>query len=519
MHDAWTIEILGSVGGVLSDRYMPDKIRLLLLQDRTPLEHGAQFTGRPVTKLHVGEHDIVKLRPEAYRNKATSIIAVARQALEKERSYKVHHPDKTWFVIHVADDASPVIGNVCPVLTPLHTVLSSSAAQAVDAESALDHLMNVCRLYFQTSRTHHIRLDEGLSNFGMTQDKQLYYLDDDMYPWDDCVTFAHMLGVYFRSLSWMTPDIAERFGTELRRLILDVYPNGHYIYVLSGQLGDVFIPAEDRLKAFTAFKEAFDRRKTERKAPSVDSRAMFAVLADIHANLPALESVLAFLEREHITQGIVLGDVVGYGPHPAECIERLQSTGFSALKGNHDHLASEGVVPEGTGVTSHAKWALEWTLRHLSEKHRKWLAGLPPMLEGDGWFAVHGAPVDPTFMNAYVYHMTYESNLDWLERRKLPLCFHGHTHIPAVYARKRGTPDTCYTNDDYQLNDYHHALVCPGSVGQTREGKPAARFATYEPETKTLTMHSLSYELDRTVADMTGHGFPNTLIERLRRGH
>ncbi|MDH5641646.1 MAG: hypothetical protein OEY28_10155, partial [Nitrospira sp.] len=174
MQDSWRIEILGSVGGGQTARYTPDKIRLLLLQDRTPLEHGAQFTGRPVTKLHVGEHDIVKLRPEAYRNKTASIVAVARQALEREQFYRVHHPDKTWFVIHVEEDSSPVIGNVCPLLTPLHTILTPGSAMPIDAESALDQLMQVCRLYFQSAKAHHIRLDEGLSNFGVTQDRQLY---------------------------------------------------------------------------------------------------------------------------------------------------------------------------------------------------------------------------------------------------------------------------------------------------------------------------------------------------------
>ncbi|MDH4188372.1 MAG: hypothetical protein OEV08_15390, partial [Nitrospira sp.] len=110
----WTIEILGSVGG--RERYSPEQIGAILAQDQTPLAHGAQFTGRPVTKLHVGERDIVKLRPEAYRNKAASVIAVARQALERERKYQVHHPDKTWFVIHVSSESTPVIGNVCPLL-------------------------------------------------------------------------------------------------------------------------------------------------------------------------------------------------------------------------------------------------------------------------------------------------------------------------------------------------------------------------------------------------------------------
>jgi len=513
----WTIEILGSVGG--RERYSPEQIGAILAQDQTPLAHGAQFTGRPVTKLHVGERDIVKLRPEAYRNKAASVIAVARQALEREQKYQVHHPDKTWFVIHVSSESTPVIGNVCPLLTPLHMRLAESPNNLAEMEASLDLLIGVIGLYFQTIKLHGMRLDEGLSNFGIAADRRLYYLDDDLYTWDDCVTFAHTLGVYFRSLPWLTPEAAVRLGTEVRRLLLDAYPNGQYIYVLSGQLGDVFIPAEDRRLAFDAFKEVFERRKTERRPVDFEKAESFAVLADIHANLPALDCVLSYLDRKQIRHGIVLGDIVGYGPHPGECIDRIQATGFSVLQGNHDYMAAEGKGPAGNAITSNARWALDWTLARIGEPHKRWLAALPPNLQGNGWFAVHGAPVDPTFMNAYVYNMTYEANLDLLERRKLPLCFHGHTHIPAVYARKRGVADKCYTDDVQQLGDYQHALACPGSVGQTREGTAVARFAIYEKGTKTLRLHRLEYEVERTAADMASHGFPSTLIERLRRGH
>ncbi|MDH4186028.1 MAG: metallophosphoesterase family protein [Nitrospira sp.] len=517
MNEQWTIEILGSVGGATC--YSPEQIGAVLVEDQTQLAHGEQFTGRPVTKLHVGKRDVVKLRPEAYRNKTASVVAVARQALERERTYRVHHPDKTWFVIHVASETTPVIGNICPLLTPLHTLLAKNPQGKKDSDGAVELLMCLCRLYFKTIKAHTVRLDEGLSNFGISADHELYYIDDDLYPWDECVTFAHTLGMYFRSLPWLTPELAGRFGNDLRKLILDVYPNGQYIYVLSGQLGDVFMPAEDRRLAFESFKEAFDRRKAERRPVEFEEAEVFAVLADIHANLPALERVLSYLKEERIAHGIVLGDIVGYGPHPAECVERVQATGFATLQGNHDYLASEGKVPDGSAVTSHARWALDWTAGHLKEPHKQWLAALPPILQGAGWFAVHGAPIDPTFMNAYVYHMTYESNLDLLERRQLPVCFHGHTHIPAVYARKRGVPDKCYTEDVQHLGDYRHALVCPGSVGQTREGNASVRFATYERGSKTLRLHRLDYDVDRTAADMTSHGFPATLIERLRRGH
>jgi diadenosine tetraphosphatase ApaH/serine/threonine PP2A family protein phosphatase len=130
---------------------------------------------------------------------------------------------------------------------------------------------------------------------------------------------------------------------------------------------------------------------------------------------------------------------------------------------------------------------------------------------------VHGAPNDKTFFNAYVYEMTYEDNLLNLETRNLRLCFHGHTHLQKVYFRK-GRQDRSSTAVRQNLNDYEQALVCPGSIGQPRSGKPGCEFALYDHQSGELEFIHLDYDATVTMNDMKTYSFPTNLIERLYRG-
>jgi predicted phosphodiesterase len=112
--------------------------------------------------------------------------------------------------------------------------------------------------------------------------------------------------------------------------------------------------------------------------------------------------------------------------------------------------------------------------------------------------------------------MTYERNLDELHSLALRTCFHGHTHVRGVYARVRAKPDAFYTADSQPLEKYLHALVCPGSVGQPRNGMPGAQLAVYDRESRLVQFYSIAYPLDRTIEDMKRHGFPDALVDRLR---
>jgi predicted phosphodiesterase len=245
----------------------------------------------------------------------------------------------------------------------------------------------------------------------------------------------------------------------------------------------------------------------------LDSASRIAILSDIHANLPALQKVLDFLNTEHIDAGLVLGDIVGYGPHPSECIECIQDVGFTVIKGNHDHgLATENFRK---GFSTTAQWALEWSNSRVSSAQKKWLENLPSVLHSKYWMAIHGAPIDPTFFNAYVYHMTFEDNLNFMADKKISLCFHGHTHIQGIHARKNFFKDGYYFEKKIQLSEFKHVLLCPGSVGQPRNLGIGAQLAIYEREQQTVYFYLLPYDVEKTLGDMKNHGFPAPLIRML----
>ncbi len=503
---AYTITLTGTVGEVAFSDQDAERILSLLDQPRTALVHGEAFTGRPTTRIHTNADYILKIRTEIHDPK--SAHRWAAQALERERKLGVYFPSKTWFVAQPdTPEQACVIGNLCPLLKPLHVTLAALGAS--QAEQGLALLEQLWQLYFAVAAQQELRLDEGLSNFGTDAQGKLYYLDDDTYNWDRFNACSHVLGVYLRSLAWLDESASQQLGALLRQLIVQHFQDKQYLSVLAEQFDKVFAPPKFAAR-FKALNQGLigDRSKQH---SNINSRYLI-LLADIHANLPALEAVLAFMRKEGIRDGLVLGDVVGYGPHPAQCIERLQDTQLAVIKGNHDQGLASGHFSERFSQT--AQWVLNWSNDRVSQAHKQWLADLPPVLYHPAWMALHGAPVDPTFFNAYVYHMTFEHNLNALAERNIPICFYGHTHLPGVYAR-RGM-DNHYNSDKMDLSTFQHALVCPGSVGQPRNRQLGAQFAVYDQTEKKLSFHLLDYPVDITIQDMQAQGFPEALIAMLR---
>ncbi len=512
------IILIGAVGG--KSPYQEAEIRRLLAMQVTSLAHGKSFTGRVGTQIYTDEKHLVKIRGELKLD-AHSAQRWAAQALAKEQDYKVHHPDKTWFVAIDESQNLVLIGNICPHLKPVHTIIQRNAeVEAVSVSQRLDYLRQAFMLYFRLASQLNIRLDEGLSNFGVTADNCLYYLDDDFYGWDRFISCAHMIGVYIRSLSWLRNDVASEFGTIIHELIIDHFNDSQYLTVLAEQMRDVFMPAAEQQAALSAFVTTLKTKPNASTKPApVAPKAKpkntryFALLADVHGNLPALEVALDFLKKEGIDQGIVLGDVVGYGPHPTECIKRLQDSQFIVLKGNHDHGLASGNFTKGFSST--ASWVLKWSQDRVSDEDKEWLLDLPSVWYEDNWMAVHGAPIDPTFFNAYVYEMTYHDNLDVLARKSVSYCFHGHTHQPGAYLRKN-IRDQNHKAQEIDLKNYEHALICPGSIGQPRNRQPGSQFAIYDRQEQKLTYHCLPYDVEALIKEMSVDDFPNTLVKLLR---
>jgi predicted phosphodiesterase len=513
------ITVLGSVSNRAS--FSSHRIAALLAVERTPLRYGTDFVGRPVTAVFRDDTALAKLRTEF--DWAPPVMEKwGLKTLARERELGVHHPDKTWFLALRRKDGRLMIGNICPLLWPLNQLLAEPPADAAERALRLSWFERLFRMYFDLGRQTGARLDEGLSNFGLDPAGTLFYLDDDIYNWDNLVALPHVLGTWFRTHGWIDAGFAAQLGGALRKVLHEDGNGAHYAQTTAEQLRGLYMPQPEKREALEAFGAALVRRETRaapRQQPGIPSPAeqrYLALLGDIHANLPALDAVLGFLREQGISRGLVLGDVVGYGPYPCECIERIAESDFTAIKGNHDHAAATGSMAKG--FSQMAQWCLDWTIPLLDEAHRSWLASLPLSLEGEGWLAVHGAPVDPGCFNGYVYVMTYEDNLDNLEQRGIPLCFHGHTHVPAIYARLANRRSGCFTDPEQNLVGYGHALVCPGSVGQPRNRQAGAQVAIWDRSEQKLSFVTLPYDVESTVRAMRDAGFPDGLGQRLLTG-
>lgn len=520
--DSKRIEIIGALDPARA--IAPETIMAILELKETALKHGEQFTGRPATRIFTDLKHVIKFKADH-----SYVTVEARRWVEKmiteERRYGIHHPRKTWFLITSGSGA--IIANITPMLSPLHLQLV-----ALDQGSTLSLIDTMTRIYLDIAARFEKRLDEGLSNFGVDTDGTLHYLDDDLYEWDDFTGFCAATGILILKLNQLEPQQWRLFGERTADMIIARFGDCHWIAVIIEHLKSIFVANEAQMAcrdAFFAGLQSVVMGKREHSiaqqgvrsfpamhAPSGDLESeTIAILGDIHSNYPALCAVFDTLAEMGVSDGVVLGDVVGYGPHPLECIERLNASPLHVIKGNHDHGAATGNTSRG--LANLAGWAIDWTRERLPQEHRHWLDSLPLYIRRNNWLALHGAPIDKTFFNAYIYRMTYEENLRHLCERAITLCFHGHTHIQSIYHRSHGN-DGQAQGSEFPIAGVTAALICPGSVGKTRSGSPLAEFATYNRSKGEIRFHRISYDVGRTIKDMVSLGFPAQLIERLQNG-
>jgi diadenosine tetraphosphatase ApaH/serine/threonine PP2A family protein phosphatase len=236
-----------------------------------------------------------------------------------------------------------------------------------------------------------------------------------------------------------------------------------------------------------------------------------AVLSDIHANLVALDAVLA-------TVGSVdavwhLGDVVGYGPEPDGVVERLAGLGAIGVAGNHDLAAVGG--DQIAWFNPDARAAMEWTRGRISDETRGWLADLPARHRTGQFSLVHGSERDPVW--EYVTSVPVaRANLAVLESR---FGLHGHTHVAMAWAERDGRIEAVAPGPDstFQLTS-DRALLNPGSVGQPRDGNPTAGYLVIDDQAGLCTWRRVSYDIPAVQAAMLDAGLPRRLADRLAFG-
>ncbi len=248
----------------------------------------------------------------------------------------------------------------------------------------------------------------------------------------------------------------------------------------------------------------------------------YGIIADIHSNLEALESVLRAIDIERVDRIICLGDIVGYGPNPNECVKRMQEIDGLTLAGNHD-LAAIG-WKDIDWFSSHAKEAILWTEYQLTAENKKYLSHLPEVISQEDFTLVHGS----------LYHFTDEyimtgaiakKSFDIMSHRKLLLA--GHTHYSTIFFRKLGQSAKgsfpiqnlkLIDKDMLLLSDDMQNIITVGSVGQPRDGDNRASFGILDLDARTIAIKRVSYDIKKTQAQMIEADLPRYLISRLAMG-
>lgn len=237
------------------------------------------------------------------------------------------------------------------------------------------------------------------------------------------------------------------------------------------------------------------------------------VLSDVHANLAAFEAVLADSAGKW-DKIWFLGDLVGYGPNPNECVELLRQYEHTALSGNHDWAALDKL--DISGFNDEARKAVLWTRNTLTEESTAFLDALPAKLLQDQFTMAHASPRHPV----WEYILDYETAAENFQHFTTPYCLVGHTHIPILIAEDKDD-ELLVLTPTYRETIYleeTRTIINPGSVGQPRDSDPRASYALLNIEDLTWEFHRVEYPIEETQAQIREHGLPDALAARLAYG-
>jgi len=252
------------------------------------------------------------------------------------------------------------------------------------------------------------------------------------------------------------------------------------------------------------------------------------IISDIHANLTALDEVLIdaanleWMGQTGFDTVWSIGDVVGYGPHPNECIERLsQFDGHLRVAGNHDWAALARL--DIKDFNPEARRMVLWTRKALNSASLAYLKDLSDRpLQHDVFTITHGSPRRPIWEYIHTVGIAREN----FEHFDTPFCIVGHTHVPRIYRLaedpENGRP-VCKAHapvydQEIALGGEHRLIINPGSVGQPRDSDPRASYALLDTEALVWRFRRLEYPYEITQAKMRAAGLPNRLIARLAYG-
>jgi predicted phosphodiesterase len=250
----------------------------------------------------------------------------------------------------------------------------------------------------------------------------------------------------------------------------------------------------------------------------------YLVFGDVHGNAPALEAVLQDAARQGYDEIVFLGDLIGYYPYPIEVVDRLRSLAPRAhLAGNHDLLLVQLAEGADAAQTKEASVVVEVVERHLALLDAdavRFLSAAVETVVDEVWSATHGG-----FRARFEYLSGLTSVSANLAHLSTPLGLTGHTHVPRAFAMVEADGAPLWRNVEfvgpeasYLVPPRARAFLNPGSVGQPRDGDPAAAYALFEPDSRRFTVRRVAYDVGGVQRRVRQEGYPAALGERLARG-
>ena len=235
----------------------------------------------------------------------------------------------------------------------------------------------------------------------------------------------------------------------------------------------------------------------------------FAVFSDIHSNWEALEQALAYLQKHRVDEIWVLGDSVGYGASPNECLGWVMGNARVALMGNHELAVVDPALREC--FNPEARAAIEWTAEVLEEKYKKKIPELRYLHLTSSATMAHGSPDRP---EEFRYLFSAKDARPAFHAFETALCFVGHTHVPSLFLESAGTA-RYLPPGHYELERNERYILNPGSLGQPRDRDPRLSFGIFDDPKWTFDLVRLEYDNQKAADKIRKAGLPAFLADRL----
>ncbi len=230
----------------------------------------------------------------------------------------------------------------------------------------------------------------------------------------------------------------------------------------------------------------------------------YAIISDIHSNLEALTKALTVIDDKKVDEIICLGDIVGYGANPNECVDIVRSHCSIVVLGNHDAAALD--TSQAHDFNAIARKAVFWTAEQLTEESKSFLLSLPMVARKERILFVHSSPDSPEAWDYIIDSDDADSALSHFQEK---ICFIGHTHVPGIYS-KRGRVKSISLDEQFIVN--------VGSIGQPRDGNPKLAFGIFDSTMWEFELIRSQYDIQKAAEKIYAAKLPEELGNRLMYG-